>query len=110
MINRVLLYNSGGGVGDALQTLPLINALKNTFFTVDTRILAIYRILFGSVLLFDILSRFSVIHLFYTSKSIFPTSYILSSPYKIIPFTFDLIMSGIPNASDAIGTTFACKK
>jgi len=31
MINRVLLYNSGGGVGDALQILPLINALKNEF-------------------------------------------------------------------------------
>ena len=31
MINRVLLYNSGGGVGDALQALPLINALKNEF-------------------------------------------------------------------------------
>ena len=29
MINRVLFYNSGGGIGDALQTLPLINALKN---------------------------------------------------------------------------------
>ena len=31
MINRVLLYNSGGGVGDALQILPLINALKKEF-------------------------------------------------------------------------------
>ena len=31
MINRVLLYNSGGGIGDALQALPLINALKNEF-------------------------------------------------------------------------------
>ena len=31
MINRVLLYNSGGGIGDAIQTLPLINALKNEF-------------------------------------------------------------------------------
>ena len=31
MINRVLLYNSGGGIGDALQILPLINALKNEF-------------------------------------------------------------------------------
>ena len=31
MINRVLLYNSGGGVGDALQILPLINTLKNEF-------------------------------------------------------------------------------
>ena len=31
MVNRVLLYNSGGGVGDALQTLPLINTLKKEF-------------------------------------------------------------------------------
>ena len=31
MINRVLLYNSGGGIGDALQILPLINTLKNEF-------------------------------------------------------------------------------
>ena len=31
MINRVLFYNSGGGIGDALQILPLINALKNEF-------------------------------------------------------------------------------
>ena len=29
MINRVLLYNSGGGIGDAIQILPLINTLKN---------------------------------------------------------------------------------
>ena len=28
MINRVLLYNSGGGIGDAIQLLPLINTLK----------------------------------------------------------------------------------
>ena len=31
MINRILIYNSGGGIGDALQILPLINALKNEF-------------------------------------------------------------------------------
>ena len=31
MINRVLFYNSGGGIGDALQILPLINTLKNEF-------------------------------------------------------------------------------
>ena len=31
MINRVLLYNSGGGIGDALQILPLINSLKSEF-------------------------------------------------------------------------------
>ena len=28
MINRILFYNSGGGFGDALQILPLINTLK----------------------------------------------------------------------------------
>ena len=28
MIDRVLLYNSGGGLGDSLQILPLINTLK----------------------------------------------------------------------------------
>jgi len=28
MINRVLLYNSGGGIGDSLQILPLISTLK----------------------------------------------------------------------------------
>jgi len=31
MINRILLYNSGGGIGDALQILPLINTLKLKF-------------------------------------------------------------------------------
>ena len=31
MINRVLFYNSGGGVGDAIQILPLINTLKTEF-------------------------------------------------------------------------------
>ena len=31
MINKVLLYNSGGGIGDALQILPLINSLKSQF-------------------------------------------------------------------------------
>ena len=29
MIDRILLYNSGGGVGDSLQVLPLIDTLKN---------------------------------------------------------------------------------
>ena len=31
MINRVLFYNSGGGIGDAIQIIPLINSLKNEF-------------------------------------------------------------------------------
>ena len=28
MINRVLFYNSGGGIGDAIQILPLMHTLK----------------------------------------------------------------------------------
>ena len=31
MINRVLFYNSGGGIGDAIQLLPLIDSLKKEF-------------------------------------------------------------------------------
>ena len=31
MINRILIYNSGGGIGGALQIIPLINALKLEF-------------------------------------------------------------------------------
>ena len=31
MINRVLFYNSGGGIGDAIQILPLVNTLKKEF-------------------------------------------------------------------------------
>ena len=29
MIRRLLIYNSGGGIGDSIQLLPLINTLKN---------------------------------------------------------------------------------
>ena len=31
MINNILLYNSGGGIGDSLQILPLINTLQSEF-------------------------------------------------------------------------------
>ena len=31
MIKRMLLYNSGGGIGDSLQILPFINTLKSEF-------------------------------------------------------------------------------
>ena len=31
MINRILLYNSGGGLGDSIQLYPLILSLKNHF-------------------------------------------------------------------------------
>lgn len=63
------------------------NNIINTLFRVDTHILGLYRILFGIVLFFDIQSRLPIVHLFYSNKSIFPTSYILSSPYKVMPFT-----------------------
>ena len=35
MINRVLFYNSGGGIGDAIQILPLIITLRNEFKNAD---------------------------------------------------------------------------
>ena len=31
MINQILFYNSGGGIGDALQILPLVSTLKKEF-------------------------------------------------------------------------------
>ena len=31
MLNKVLLYNSGGGIGDALQIIPIIDTLKFEF-------------------------------------------------------------------------------
>ena len=31
MINRVLFYNSGGGIGDSIQLFPLILSLENLF-------------------------------------------------------------------------------
>ena len=31
MIKRLLIYNSGGGIGDSIQLLPLISTLKNEF-------------------------------------------------------------------------------
>ena len=31
MLNRILIYNSGGGIGDSIQIFPLINTLKSEF-------------------------------------------------------------------------------
>ena len=30
-MNKILLYNSGGGLGDSIQLIPLILSLKNHF-------------------------------------------------------------------------------
>ena len=31
MLNRILIYNSGGGIGDAIQLINLIKTLKSQF-------------------------------------------------------------------------------
>ena len=31
MLNRILIYNSGGGIGDSIQLFPLILSLENIF-------------------------------------------------------------------------------
>ena len=31
MLNRILIYNSGGGIGDAIQLMTLIKTLKSQF-------------------------------------------------------------------------------
>ena len=31
MLKKILIYNSGGGLGDAIQLFPLILSLKNHF-------------------------------------------------------------------------------
>ena len=31
MIKNILIYNSGGGLGDSIQLIPLILSLKNHF-------------------------------------------------------------------------------
>ena len=35
MINNILLYNSGGGIGDAIQILPLIDTIKHELKNVN---------------------------------------------------------------------------
>ena len=44
MINRILLYNSGGGIGDAIQILPLINSLRKQFNSADFFIFVLMKI------------------------------------------------------------------
>ena len=35
MLKKILIYNSGGGLGDAIQLFPLILSLKNHFKSGD---------------------------------------------------------------------------
>ena len=50
MINRVLLYNSGGGIGDAIQLLPLIDTLKSEFRNTKFYFLSAHKNHFNSTL------------------------------------------------------------
>ena len=50
MINRVLLYNSGGGIGDAIQILPLIDTLKSELKDAEFHYLSAHENHFNSTL------------------------------------------------------------
>ena len=50
MINRILIYNSGGGIGDSLQILPLLNTLKNEFKNTKIYYLSAHQNHFNSTL------------------------------------------------------------
>ena len=50
MINRVLLYNSGGGIGDSIQILPLIETLKSELINTKFFYLTAHKNHFNSTL------------------------------------------------------------
>ena len=50
MIKRILLYNSGGGIGDAIQLLPLINTLKSEFGNAEFYYISAHQNHFNSTL------------------------------------------------------------
>ena len=51
MINRVLFYNSGGGLGDAIQILPLIDTLKKELKNTEFSYLSAHENHFNSSLI-----------------------------------------------------------
>jgi len=62
MINRILLYNSGGGIGDAIQILPLINSLRKQFDSADFFYLCAHENHFNTTLL-DLKSKIDSLEL-----------------------------------------------
>ena len=50
MINRILFYNSGGGIGDSLQILPLIDTLKKELNNAEFYYLSAHENYFNSSL------------------------------------------------------------
>ena len=51
MINNILLYNSGGGLGDSLQLIPIINSLKNHYKSSNIYILGAHQNHFNNKLI-----------------------------------------------------------
>jgi len=62
MINRILLYNSGGGIGDAIQILPLINSLRKQFNSAEFFYLCAHENHFNTTLL-DLKSKIDSLEL-----------------------------------------------
>ena len=62
MINRVLFYNSGGGLGDALQILPLIDGIKKEFNAAEFFYLSSHENHFNSTLK-DLNSKINTLNL-----------------------------------------------
>ena len=50
MDKSILIYNSGGGIGDAIQILPLINTLKNELIGTKFYYLSAHKNHFNSTL------------------------------------------------------------
>tara|TARA_Y100001970_G_scaffold292478_1_gene433922 strand:+ start:112 stop:1101 length:990 start_codon:yes stop_codon:yes gene_type:complete len=50
MLKKLLIYNSGGGIGDSLQILPLLNTLKNEFKNTKIYYLSAHQNHFNSTL------------------------------------------------------------
>ena len=65
-----------------IKTLKMILLPFKSWFTVDTRILGIYRIFLGLLAFSDILRRWDVRHIFYSVNGIVPQSTSSVGTYK----------------------------
>src|SRR5712691_9906403 len=78
----------------------LRDALRAQYFELDRRLLAVFRIYFGVVLLVDILSRFPVLTFFYTNEGVLPNHYALYAPMS--PPVFSLFFACSTKAEVAV--------
>ena len=79
-MNRILFYNSGGGIGDAVQILPLINALKKHFKNAELYYLCAHKNHFNTSLK-DLNCSINTLELNIKDDNSFLTGYCL---YKVI--------------------------